>query len=131
MNTWNCLGSPVSVDNSTYRFSVTHKGQIHPQNTEHIHRNMRDVTFNNCFLCEQSEEAFQYLTLHCLYFLSNLSRPAFHLYLKYICICIRYCSDALWMCVIMTSTSLSSPVMRAGLPGNHSWENGKSSPVTI
>lgn len=93
------------------------------------------VMLDDCFLCEQREEAFQYPTAHCLYFLNNLSRAAFHLFLKYVCICTRYCSDALWMCVIMTSTSLCSPVMRAGLPGNHSavrtWENGKSSPVAI
>lgn len=93
------------------------------------------VMFNNCFLCKQREEAFQYPTAHCLYFLNNLSGAAFHLLLKYVCICIRCCSDALWMCVIMTRTSPSSPVMRAGLPGNHrvfgTWENGKSSPVAI
>lgn len=93
------------------------------------------VMFNNCFLCEQREEAFQYPTAHCLYFLNNFSRAAFHLFLKCVCICVRYCSDALWTCVAMTSAGPSRPVTRAGLPGNHSafrtGENGKSSPVAI
>jgi len=78
------------------------------------------MMFHNYFLCEKREVTFQHPAAHCLYFLNNLRKAAFDLFLKYAYICIRYCSDALWMCVIMASTSLSSPVMRVGLPGNHS-----------
>lgn len=129
---WDRLGSAVPV-------TIPHTApQSHTRGTHTLSARSTDtgtcVMSNDCLLGEQREEALQHSAAHCLYFLHNIRRAAFHLFLKHVCICVRSCSDARWGCVIVTSMRPSSSVTRVGLPGNRRLGlggKGKPSPVAV